>query len=141
MKPCVIYNISGAFLFAVVVLCLLLFLQCGYKSLTCDKAAKFVEVVSWAGGLGMFASIFIAVGIRFCYGNCEKLLGAYILLGFWALIPPIWFFLEWVFLRKYLVNENRKKEDIKYTQGLARNIWIALVVVLAAILGIKWPTE
>lgn len=106
-------------------------------SITSENVIVIRQVASIICGLGMLTSLTIAARIRILYGENKKPLGAYLLLGFWALIPPIWFFLEWVFLRQYV----DCPDDLKYTQELARNIWIALVVVLAAILGIKWPTE
>ena len=79
------------------------------------------------------ASLFIAIHIR---GEQKELreLHAQVLIGFWALVPPVWFLLEWGWFTG--VGE---EEHVKHAHELARNIWLALVVVLAVIAGIKWP--
>jgi len=66
----------------------------------------------------------------------------YWLLALWALIPPLWFLFE--FNQDFPANETHdasKVERMKHLQALSRNLWLAFVVVLAAIMGIKWPIE
>jgi hypothetical protein len=75
-----------------------------------------------------------AVVIRFLPRKPIKATLAYLLVGAWALIPPIWFMFEW---HEY-TGGKEGFEFFKYGQELARNVWIALVVVLATIAGIKW---
>jgi hypothetical protein len=59
---------------------------------------------------------------------------SYVLVGIWVLCPPIFFWLEWV-----LWTPVSEQETTKHTHDLARNIWLALIVILAVILDIKWP--
>lgn len=56
------------------------------------------------------------------------------IIAFWAIIPPLWFFVEWRSL-----SYGQELEVFKYSQELARNIWVAFVVLLVAILKGKWP--
>jgi len=60
---------------------------------------------------------------------------AYVLVGAWALIPPLWFIVEWHFFDV----KKGEFEHFKYSQELARNVWVAFVIVLAKITGITWP--
>lgn len=58
----------------------------------------------------------------------------------WAIGPPLWFLFEyaWVYSTKnYKINQSYF-DDFKYTQGLAANVWIAVFVVNAFILFIKY---
>jgi len=79
------------------------------------------------------ASLFIAFMIRGEPKGVREL-HAQILVGFWALIPPVWFLLEWG-----CFTGPAETEHVKHCHELARNIWLALVVILAVIAGIKWP--
>jgi hypothetical protein len=60
-----------------------------------------------------------------------------IIVGLWVIIPPIWFWLEWTFFSFGLSRD--ELEDLKHSQELSRNIWVAVVVLLTAIFGIQWP--
>jgi hypothetical protein len=78
-------------------------------------------------------SLGMAFGIRFLWPDLRESVG-YVILGAWVIGPPVWFWTEWVFL-----SDGQNPERLKHTHDLARNIWLALVVVLAVILGVKWP--
>ena len=59
----------------------------------------------------------------------------------WALIPPVLFLYEYV--KEFPAGTKRperEEERLKELHELSRNIWLALLVVLAAILGIPWPS-
>ncbi|HKX50932.1 MAG TPA: hypothetical protein VJQ48_10940 [Candidatus Binatia bacterium] len=49
----------------------------------------------------------------------------------------MWFFYEWVVLCKDLKDED-ERDRIKHIYELARNIWLALVVILVALFQIDW---
>jgi hypothetical protein len=80
----------------------------------------------------MVISLVIAVLIR--THLTENSAPAYWLVGAWALLTPLWFIWEWHTFK----GDKAAFEHFKYGQELARNVWIALVVVLAVITGIKW---
>ncbi|HEY0455338.1 MAG TPA: hypothetical protein VGE41_03125 [Verrucomicrobiae bacterium] len=98
------------------------------------SSVALIKGITITGGLLALVSVCTALYWRAQAASKETRTYGYILIGFWVLAPPIWFWVEWVFLTKPHM-ENR----VKHTHELARNIWLALIVVLAAILGIKWP--
>ena len=63
----------------------------------------------------------------------------YLLIGLWVLLPPIWFFFEFQYLHPNMMESTFELSRVKQAQDLGRNIWLSFVVVLAAIVGIKWP--
>jgi AbiV family abortive infection protein len=98
-------------------------------SMTIPKKAPI-----WSAALAA-VSVLLAVAIRLCAkGDWQDAL-AKGLVGAWALGAPVWFIVEWHYF------ESADKDDLeqfKYSQKLAATVWVALVVVLAAITGIKW---
>ena len=62
----------------------------------------------------------------------------HVILGAWVLLPAIWFFVEFQWLHPNMI-DSFELGRVKHAQELARNIWIAFVIVLAAIIGVKWP--
>lgn len=84
-------------------------------------------------------SIVLASFFRNCWYAYRDPWG-YMLIGVWALGPPLWFLYE--FVSEFPPNNNRpeqEQERLKQLHDLSRNIWLAFVVVLAAIMNIKWP--
>jgi hypothetical protein len=63
----------------------------------------------------------------------------YVLIGLWVLLPPIWFFFEFQHLHPNMMENSFELARVKQAQDLGRNVWLSFVVVLAAIIGIKWP--
>jgi hypothetical protein len=70
-------------------------------------------------------------------GKDKRLLWGRLLLAAWAILPPIWFWIEWIFLCDGLSPEQR--EDRKHNQELSRNVWLAMIVLLVVYLRIPWP--
>jgi|SRR5271165_3166857 len=53
--------------------------------------------------------------------------------GFWLIAPPLWAMWEW-----YTFEGNQvERENLKQGQELARNLWVAVSVVLGLLLGFK----
>jgi hypothetical protein len=90
-------------------------------------------------GLSAILSILAAIWIRNCGGVHRVPLG-YLLVGLWAIGPPLWFIFEW---HRFDVGSQTKEafETFKYSQELARNVWVVLVVLLGSIVKIKWGGE
>jgi len=82
-------------------------------------------------------SVVVAIALRLQWPT-EKKLFSYILVGAWTLVPPIWFLYDWC---KFEPKDASNFEHFKYSQELARNIWLALIVVLAAITGVTLRLE
>jgi hypothetical protein len=61
------------------------------------------------------------------------------LIGFWGLVPPLFFWVDWVWLCSYLAPNDPEREVAKHTHDLSRNIWIALVAILAILFAVRFP--
>lgn len=62
----------------------------------------------------------------------------YVLLGCWFVLPPMWFLLD-EYLNGPKVGDAQFKEKLdrfKFQQELARNLWVAMSVGLAALLAV-----
>lgn len=59
----------------------------------------------------------------------KKLRGS--IVAIWLIGPPIYFYIEWVFF--YEESDDYPIEKFKYSQALARNIWLAVTAVLVAL--------
>lgn len=102
------------------------------------------ETIQWLAGRGAsFISGFAAaasITYFFLYRHTIKTKSgthyhiAMAILASWTLLPPIYFWLCWEF-----ITVPAEAEHIKHTHELARNIWIALIVVLAVTADLKFP--
>jgi hypothetical protein len=97
---------------------------------------KVIGPVSWISAGLAFASLAIGLLLRCESHECRAAIG-YFVVALWALMPPIRFWFEWVFLCRDL--SDKELEHVKHLHELSRNIWVALVIVLAALYDIKWP--
>jgi hypothetical protein len=70
------------------------------------------------------------------YGMLLRSRWAYAMVGSWVAIPPLWFLWEYIHFRP---PEGIKDERMRHLHDLCRNIGLALVVILVAIVGIPWP--
>lgn len=95
---------------------------------------SIVKVVAWLSVILAVGSLAWALGVHqgYCHRSASK---NYLVVGFWILAPPIWFFLEWFYLCEGLPKD--QLEWISHTHDLARNIWLALVAVLTVLLEIQ----
>lgn len=94
----------------------------------------------WLSLVLAVASLGTAWVLRTLLPSCINPWG-YVLLGGWALVPPLWFLYEFASEHSSTSYDANKADRLKQLHELSRNVWIALVVVLAAILGVKWPVE
>ena len=73
--------------------------------------------------------VLVAIGLGYTYHSHVTGCPRYIILGGWAMGPPLWFILEFVFLY------DPKEEDLqhfKHYQSLGRDLWLGFLVFLAA---------
>ena len=82
-------------------------------------------------------SLGFALWIRFGSSPCLKPVGN-VILGLWTIRPPLWFMGEW---NHSLHLPPEEKKDIEHWHELARNLWLALIVVLSATMGIGFKAE
>lgn len=59
-----------------------------------------------------------------------------VLVGVWVLLPPVWFWFEWVFYSSE--QKELERSRVQHLHDLSRTIWLALVVVLAALFEVRW---
>jgi cytochrome b561 len=95
-----------------------------------------IEKVALWSGIAAALSLIVAGVLRFVCPELAKAVG-YPVVAAWVLLPPVWFFFEWVVLCRDLKNK-AERDRIKHLHELARNIWLGLVVVLALTFGIDW---
>lgn len=111
---------------------------------TPNPYGALIDIVVAVSAVLFFVSLLYAYRLRQAAGSgavaSSKLqTRGYLLIGLWVILPPIWFFLEFQLLHPNMVDNSFELSRVKQAQDLARNVWLAFVVVLAAILGVKWP--
>jgi hypothetical protein len=65
----------------------------------------------------------------------DRRLTKHVLLLGWALGPPSFLWFEWLCYAGSM--SDREKDEVKHTHSLARNIWLALLAILAIAFGVK----
>lgn len=60
---------------------------------------------------------------------------AHFVIGFWVLFPPVFFWVDWVWFCRHLSKD--ALDVTKHTHDLSRNIWLALIVVLAVLFDVN----
>jgi hypothetical protein len=58
----------------------------------------------------------------------------YFVVGFWTIVPPVAFWVDWTFCTP---KSNGEREFTVHQHDLGRNIWVAWVVILAAVFQLK----
>lgn len=100
-------------------------------------AAAPAHRATFTGVCGLIAAIAGLLSLGLAIWAPDPLLGlkreqiGYILVGFWGLLPPIFFWVDWVVFGNKL--EGADLEFAKHTHDLSRNIWLALVILLTAL--------
>jgi hypothetical protein len=99
------------------------------------------SLYNWIGGVlgGLFAiwSLSHALDPSSTFGPWTHEEFGRLLIGFWAVVPPLFFWLDWVLFCPSLSAADR--EIAKHTHDLSRNIWVALIAVLAVLFAVKFP--
>jgi hypothetical protein len=92
-----------------------------------------IPVVFWGSAVLAVLSL-IGAGLLHEFPNwCYREPTAYLLVGLWVAIPPLWFLYEYV---HFPPAEGTDDERMRHLHDLCRNIWIALVAILTAMTGI-----
>jgi len=77
----------------------------------------------------------VAIGLGYTYHSHLTGCPRYIILSGWAIVPPVWFILEYRFLF------DTKEEDLqhfKHYQSLGRDLWLGFLAFLAAFYLGNW---
>jgi hypothetical protein len=85
----------------------------------------------WTAGIVAAVSLWAAACNDFAHSWIERDNLGKLIVGIWALGPPVFFWVDWVFLCKYMKPESKERDVAKHTHDLARNIWVGLLAVLA----------
>jgi hypothetical protein len=93
-----------------------------------DRINFWISLLSVIVGVGSLA-------YAVCVGQNAPDATKRILVGFWLLAPPIYFWLDWHVLCRNIPSDNT--DSVKHIHDLSRNIWVALVVVLIALFNIQ----
>ncbi len=101
------------------------------------RRSTIVPWVGWLSAVLALISLYLAFQLR-PKNKQDPEEEAYFLLAFWAVVPPTWFLVEYVFWPPL---DGRDDERTKHLHDLSRNIWLALIVVLAAIMRVQWPWQ
>jgi 4-amino-4-deoxy-L-arabinose transferase-like glycosyltransferase len=98
------------------------------KRLSRDKVLSTMVLVS---GLAAVVSLWLAYHLRTDWCKCKDPWG-YVLLALWVAAPPIWFLTEYSFWPPVAAEDER----VRHMHDLSRNIWLALVAILAITMGL-----
>lgn len=77
--------------------------------------------------LGIIAIVFVLISIYVVTLSKQWAVIAY---SFWAIAPPAWFFIEWVWLFDSR-GDSRRLDKFKITIDLAQKFWAAVLLLLA----------
>jgi hypothetical protein len=61
------------------------------------------------------------------------------LVAFWVLVPPLYFWIDWVGFCSYMGADDDNRDVAKHTHDLSRNIWLGLIAVLTVLFKISIP--
>ena len=88
---------------------------------------------NWIGGILApilaIASLYVALNKSFTYGQLGHDDIGKLIVKFWAIIPPMFFWIDWVVFCHSLPQDDR--DIATHTHDLSRNIWLGLVGILA----------
>jgi Hypothetical bacterial integral membrane protein (Trep_Strep) len=110
-------------------------------SLSSDAKDKLCGVLLLLGNAVLAGASLI---YAFCLYQLHKQesiyrLVAYSIMSFWTLVPPLWFWCNWRFCFKYKANGEYNPQYVTHLHDLGRNVWLAVVGLLAIAFGFKLP--
>lgn len=99
----------------------------------CHQRDKFNHAITVGAIIAALFSCIVALYYNLVETtpNCPL---PYLIIGFWVLAPPVYFWLDWHVLCAKIPAQH--VESVKHIHDLSRNIWIALISVLSALFGI-----
>ena len=102
-----------------------------------EQSKKFKARVNMISAV---ASIVLAIGsillgIFVPAGEVKDTIGQ-IILSFWVVAPPIFFWFDWIICENV---DSKTAERAKHNHDLARNIWLGFIVLLAVLFNLEWP--
>ncbi len=104
---------------------------CG-KSLRQVSRDKMLSTMVVVSGLAAVASLWLAYQLRTDWSKYKEPWG-FVLLALWVAAPPVWFLTEYSFWPPIGAAED---ERTRHMHDLSRNIWLALLAILAITMGL-----
>jgi hypothetical protein len=103
--------------------------------------------LGWAGGVYAFLSLVAGVLSQFHVHPFDHTWVAMVVIGSWALLPPIFFWADWVFYFEHGDTDQAITDALhaalrdiaKHSHDLARNIWLGLLAILYVLFALKLP--
>jgi hypothetical protein len=105
---------------------------------------KWRKVVSYAATIisGVLACLTIALVVTGTWTKSEEdRLSFFYVYAFWTLAPPLWFFVEYVWIFDPLRGNALRVQDFNTAQGLAQKVWAALLVFLSVFALVLWGAK
>lgn len=81
------------------------------------------------GLLSLWAAL--TAGSTWIFASHEQL-GSY-LLAIGILLPPLYFWIDWVWFCSYMPANDENRDIAKHTHDLSRNIWLGLIAILTVL--------
>lgn len=99
-----------------------------------DKNSRWKWVGLAGGTLLSIGIISLVIMLNPTLANWNDRLLAKLALIFTAILPPIWFWIEYCMIWRVMAENNRPSlEEFKYGHEVSRNIWLAFVGLLSAL--------
>ncbi len=98
---------------------------------------KYISTICVLSTIAAIISLIIALFQNI--SGCKNNILGYCIVSAWVLLPPIWFWAEWVYLTGEKI-EKDEQDRIKHLHDLSRNIWLALIAVLIVAFDIKFKS-
>jgi hypothetical protein len=89
-----------------------------------------VSIIVSAIGV-LITLVWLAVSYFLPMGQNVRLTFLRVLLALWTTVPPIWFLYEWY---RFGYTTKQEFDDFKYSQTLARNLWIGIGALIGSLL-------
>ena len=93
--------------------------------------------LSKAGIRKVVGAALVVLGLLYTWRSHISGCPRHVILGAWAVAPPVWWYLEYIFLFDKSDPED-DFEGFKHTQALARNLWLGFLVFLSAFYLGNW---
>jgi hypothetical protein len=103
-----------------------------------EDVRDYLNIISGAVGV-VFALAALWAGLdessKWMFASHEEL-GSY-LLAIAFVVPPVYFWIDWVWLCSFMAANDGRRGVAKHTHDLARNIWLGLIAILAVLFKIS----
>jgi hypothetical protein len=86
-----------------------------------------------ASGIAVFVTLVWLAAFWRPTMNATQKTSLAILFALWTALPPVWFLYDW---SNFHPTPTTSFEDFKYSQELARNLWIGIAALIGLLIGV-----